>query len=515
MALVLAGRCIPCAVDDPDAVFDGRVYITDDGHLEKVVKNGGAAPAGFASATVLDVKDSYIVPGLIDLHNHIGYNTLPLWTEPSRTRPYDHHDSWPGAPSYRSSISLPQRTLVACEPEALLAYVQLRALVGGTTCIQGWPGANRGFVQVLRNADDGPDAAGTASLIQTSVLTLQPIELAKRAQAQKRGAGFIYHCGEGAVDSLVTREFTQASQAGCLQPNFIGIHCNAISKNDWKKWPRDQAGAVVWSPFSNLWLYGQTTDVPAAREQGVLICIGSDWGPSGTKNVQGELKVARLVNEKKGFGLTDRDLFAAVTSNPGDALARSWQKTIGRLVSGSFADIAVIKPRGATGPKNTVWTQLVRSRESDIALVIVNGKPRYGDDALMQAAGVTGAALRIDGKAKRFAIPKPEENGGPWGFKDFSTLLKAVIADPEQAIIRADARMRAYAGPIDAAEAPLILSLDMPSGGAAMAGPLKKFAKDVVIPPLASLVHDKAFFASIKGRGFHAGLLDGLAEFYT
>jgi hypothetical protein len=27
-------------------------------------------------------------------------------------------------------------------------------------------------------------------------------------------------------------------------------------------------------------------------------------------------------------------------------------------------------------------------------------------------------------------------------------------------------------------------------------------------------VHDKAFFADIRGRGFHGGLLDGLAKFY-
>ena len=39
-------------------------------------------------------------------------------------------------------------------------------------------------------------------------------------------------------------------------------------------------------------------------------------------------------------------------------------------------------------------------------------------------------------------------------------------------------------------------------------------ADKVVIPPLSSLVHDKKFFADITGRGFHGGLLDGLAEFY-
>jgi hypothetical protein len=34
-------------------------------------------------------------------------------------------------------------------------------------------------------------------------------------------------------------------------------------------------------------------------------------------------------------------------------------------------------------------------------------------------------------------------------------------------------------------------------------------------PTSSSLVHDTAFFNSIKSRGFHGGLLDGLARFYS
>ena len=39
-------------------------------------------------------------------------------------------------------------------------------------------------------------------------------------------------------------------------------------------------------------------------------------------------------------------------------------------------------------------------------------------------------------------------------------------------------------------------------------------AAEIVIPPLPSLVHDAAFFKDIQGRGFHGGLLDGLAGSY-
>jgi 5-methylthioadenosine/S-adenosylhomocysteine deaminase len=515
MALVLSGQCVPCDADDPKAVFRGRVFVSDTGLVEKVVKEGNAAPAGFQSAPLMDVGESYIVPGLIDLHNHIGYNALPLWAEPTRKTPYAHHDSWPGAPSYQSSISWPANTLVETEPEALLAYVQLRALVGGTTAIQGWPNANRKFVQVLRNIDDGPDATGSSNLLLTSTLTLQPLELAKRAQAQKNGSGFIYHCGEGTSGSLVEREFVNAANAGCLRENFISIHCNAVRAADWKRWAKDQAGAVVWSPFSNYWLYGSTTDIKAVLDQGVLVCIGSDWAPSGTKNVQAELKVAKLASAKLGLGLSDFDLFKMVTTNPGDALQRSWKKSTGRLVAGALADITVIRAKSRAASNNAVWTHLVRSTEADIALVVVGGIGRYGDATLMQKQNVPSAKFKIKGKNFRFAIPNPQNQQKAWEFSEFTGLLNAVIANPKAAIIKAEGRMRAYAGRMDAPEAPLVLALDMPSGGADLAANLKKHADKIVVPPLASLVHDKAFFDSIRGRGFHNKLLDGLKGFYA
>jgi hypothetical protein len=46
--------------------------------------------------------------------------------------------------------------------------VQLRALVGGTTAIQGWPAANQQHVQVLRDIDE----EGKRELIYTSQSSL-------------------------------------------------------------------------------------------------------------------------------------------------------------------------------------------------------------------------------------------------------------------------------------------------------------------------------------------------------
>ncbi len=404
MALVIAGRIVPLDRADPDAVFKGRVFIDDSGSIERVVAGNGTAPTGFSAAPVVDVADGFVVPGLIDLHNHIGYNALPLWAEPKQKTPFAHHDSWTRAASYQSSITWPAGALSQAAPEALLAYVQLRALVGGTTAIQGWPTANREFVKVLRNIDDEKAGTTDRNLIYTSALTKKPLELARVAQAQRQGAGFIYHCAEGQTGSLVLREFLDAANAGCLDSTFIGIHCNAVADADWRRWPNRDAGSVVWSPFSNLWLYGSTTDVVAARRQDVSICLGPDWGPSGTKNIQGEIKVAKLASEQFGLGFTDRDLVAMVTTNPGDALSRCWKKVVGRLSAGAFADITVFR----AGGNDDVWKQIVDSTERDIMLVVSGGLPRYGDADLMQAAGLTKSSpIKVSRREASLRHPRP------------------------------------------------------------------------------------------------------------
>ena len=143
MKLVIVGRIVPFDGGDPDAVIKGRVYVDKNGMVELVTPSNAPAPSGYQNVPVLDVGDNFVLPGLIDLHNHIGYNALPLWTEPEQKVPFAHHDSWTRASSYQASISWPANARMQAAPESLLAYVQLRALVGGTTAIQGWPAANR------------------------------------------------------------------------------------------------------------------------------------------------------------------------------------------------------------------------------------------------------------------------------------------------------------------------------------------------------------------------------------
>src|SRR6185369_3394063 len=122
-----------------------------------------------------------------------------LWTEPGRTQPYLHHDSWPSASTYPTDITYPAYAFIEASPFELLAYAEVRALVGGTTSIQGSPPKNRPLDGwMVRNVEDESFGGRVNSnQVLSSTLTLKTEALSTRAGKMKAGASFIYHCAEG------------------------------------------------------------------------------------------------------------------------------------------------------------------------------------------------------------------------------------------------------------------------------------------------------------------------------
>jgi cytosine/adenosine deaminase-related metal-dependent hydrolase len=511
----IKGHVLPLASDPAvprttSGAFSGVVWIADDGRVAAVTRSRSHPPAGFEAAPVVDVGTSIVMPGLVDLHNHLAYDTLPLWTEPAQLTPFQHHSSWTRARTYAASTTWPAYALITACPEELLAYVETKAIVGGTTTVQGSPPKNRprdGWL--VRNLEDETFGGGDANLVYATTITAKPSLLADRANRMRQGSTFVYHCAEGRRDTIVAREWTDAARAGCLQGRFVAVHTNAVDPSVYAAW-QPEPGAVAWSPFSNLWLYGQTTDVPAASAAGVSVCIGADWAPSGTKHVLGEVKVARLFADREGWTLSDADLVAMMTSAPGDVLARSWRRQVGRLQPGAIADVLVIAAKRGARP----YARVVAATEADVELVVVDGRPRYGTPDLMRAAGAGATtSITIAGARRSLALTRPDDPATGWQWSAVVDRLEEVRADPSGEIRKAEGRMAAWAGRLDERDAPLRLALDMPTGVGPVGG-LPKDLDDVVVPPLQSLTHDAAWLESLHDRGFHAGLLDGLARYY-
>ncbi len=122
--------------------------------------------------------------------------------------------------------------------------------------------------------------------------------------------------------------------------------------------------------------------------ENVNVSLATDWSPSGSKNLLGELKVAWEINKQRE-DLPDYEPFDTytlaqmVTSNPAKTL--KWQDKVGQIKAGMYADImAFAKPESSSStpelnPQTNPYDALVRSTVKDIQLVMVDGDPVYGD----------------------------------------------------------------------------------------------------------------------------------------
>ena len=391
--LALAGRIV--AMDEAFTVIPrGAVYI-EKGSIVAVLDAVAPKPSGFESIPVVETKGT-LFPGLIELHNHLSYNALPLWDVP---KSFSNRDQWAGTDGYRKLISGPMQ-VVGSTPDLippLVRYVECKSLVGGVTTSQGIQlfsntGIRRFYRGIVRNVEqtDDQDLPGAATRIADLEARDAKLFLARLLKQ----SCFLLHLSEG-IDEAARQHFLAlqiSDHEWAIAKQLAGIHSTALTPEDFDI-VAEKKGAMVWSPLSNLLLYGDTAKVKAAKSAGVRIGIGSDWSPSGSKNLLGELKVARLVSQAQGGIFSDREVLNLATR--GAASILQWEKVLGSLEPGKRADIVVIE-----GKDGDPYACLLEAKETSIRLVMINGTARYGTPSLMERLGASGERIRVGGRAR-------------------------------------------------------------------------------------------------------------------
>jgi 5-methylthioadenosine/S-adenosylhomocysteine deaminase len=397
--VALAGRIV--TMDDKFTVHDPGLLYVDAGEIVEARAAGGDPPAGFKDVKPIDVGGT-VYPGLIELHNHLAYNALQLWQVPQK---YTNRDDWGGAknPDYRRLISGPMK-LIGPDPglmPAVVRYVECKALIGGTTTSQGIElfsnkASRRYYRGNIRNVEqtDDPDLRGAGAKIGD-------VEAGSAQSFLNTIRGrpcYILHLSEG-TDDRAREHFLALKLPGegddwALFHSLAGIHAVGLHAEDFPILARFET-SMVWSPLSNLLLYGQTADVKAAKKaKKVKIGIGSDWSPSGSKNLLGELKVARVVSEASDGLFSDREIVAMATRTAAEIL--KWDKGLGSLEPGKRPDLLVVD-----GTDGDPYEHLLKATERDVALVVVGGTPRYGKRSLVERLGGEGLEDVTVGGRKR------------------------------------------------------------------------------------------------------------------
>jgi 5-methylthioadenosine/S-adenosylhomocysteine deaminase len=391
---VLLGKVI--TMDTNLSVINkGAVYVNRD-TIEAVQPATSPPPAGFEECLKINTRGT-IYPGLIELHNHLSYNILPAWKVPKK---YGNREQWRSVRDYHKLISGPLRMLAKERTgylAALVRYVEVKCLLAGVTTSQGITlASNAGVIKyyrgIVRNVEQPDDPALSAANTLTSDVHDAEDFLKKLQNDSFHHCCRLLHLSEG-KDQFARQQFLNlrlANGTWAINSALAGIHSTGLLAEDFPIL-KANGGAIIWSPLSNLLLYGDTAMIQTAKKNGILIGLGSDWSPSGSKNLLSELKVAKIFSDANGKIFSDEELIMMVTINAARIL--NWDTQLGSIEPGKRADLIV-----SQGSQGSGYRRLLYSSEADITLVVTNGVPRCGTAMLMEPFGIETERLKIGQK---------------------------------------------------------------------------------------------------------------------
>ena len=338
---------------------------------------------------VVELDGAFVVPGLINAHDHLELNH---YGHLKRRDTYENASAWiddlrpalRGDPSIRKNASYP---LAA----RLFIGALKNVLAGVTTVAHHNPRyreiGNQLPLRVLERygwahsfaLEDGPVGAHGQ----------RGGNVRERCLATPPHAPFIVHLAEG-TDDAAAGELARLEALGCLRSNTVIVHGVAITADGWRRVMRSGAG-LVWCPASNMFLFKRTAPVrtllDASASAPAHVCLGSDSRVTGARDLLEELRVAAAAAP-----VTPRELLRMVTATPASMLNLPQS---GSLHVGAPADLVIVPPYGPEAA-----AALLATSRRDVLLVVVDGQPMVGAQALRPIFAARGAGVRpigVDG----------------------------------------------------------------------------------------------------------------------
>ncbi len=391
----------------PAAVYEGgEVLVDDQGEIVCVGCDCGGEPEA-QDATVVTCPGALVSPGIINAHEHLGFGQNPPgdWG----TERFDHRHDWRKGKNGHDKISVPGNATVENK-----AWCELRHLLSGCTSIAGSDSSD-GF---LRNVDGSAQHGLNQTPVEYQTFPLgdsggEQVGLDQACTAYPKVPAtsvldgtdcYFAHVAEG-INDYARHEYlclssTENGGVDITTEKTAYVHMVGLTAMEGADVAASQT-SIVWSPRSNVSLYGNTTPVTMYATQGVLLGLGTDWSASGSMNMQREMACALSMNDQHFGGFfSTRDLWRMATINNATILALD--DRVGALEPGLVADIAIFAPHGEADPYRAILT----AGAADTVLVLRGGEPLYGDAAIVAGlpasdgcpeltGGVCGVAKRI------------------------------------------------------------------------------------------------------------------------
>ncbi|MCI6991331.1 MAG: amidohydrolase [Clostridiales bacterium] len=413
MERILLHHCRALLMDQQDTLLEGA-YVAVEG--DKILSVGTQRPQG-DFAQEIDCGNNVLMPGLVNAHTHIpmtllrGYGGgcdlqtwLNQWIFPAEAK-LDNRAVAAGAglalaeliaggvttiaDMYMFTPAIAQTVLEAGISANLSCggvYFGAPADFGPATCkdcenqrilTEEWHGAGNG--QILVDASIHGEYTSNVPLWQWMA-----------DYAQKKGLGMHVHVSETQAEHEACKQrwgktpFQILDRYGVWDTRAIAAHCVWTTEEDWAGMA-EKGVSCVHNPVSNLKLGSGVAWIPAMKQAGVNIALGTD-GVSSNNNLDmfEEMKFAAVLHNgvtRDPLALLPRDVLAMATRDGAKALGR---KT-GQIAPGYAADLILVDfTRPSLTPCHSVPDNLVYSaRGSDVVMNMARGKIIYKDGTFL------------------------------------------------------------------------------------------------------------------------------------
>lgn len=422
--------CTPQSGTGTNVALSG-VVLTPDGPIAGYVVYSSSTGSISCVGDDCDVSGAEVVctegvisPGLIDAHNHLQYNILPPWQIGPEFEDRYEWQSDDRYDDYKEAYNQVKDDY-SCE---IMKWAEARELVYGTTAAVGSSGDYDCIDTLVRNLDEGSQASGldsysidySASNVTSS---LDDGDGASTTSELASGAldAALYHVAEG-KDGSVRDEIDHMTDIGMVGPGQYYVHSADATTAQLAQMAADGTG-LIWSPRSNLALYGTTTPVEIAQALGVPWAIGTDWTPSGSLAPAPELACAADWLAAKGNPLTDVQLWEKATTDAARAVGADG--VLGQLAPGMKADIAVFTW------DRTPYRKIIEAQVTDVRLVVVDGRAAYGlTDLVSTLANDAGYCEPLDvcGESRSICVQDGTSGDDAGTLADVEATLNAALA---------------------------------------------------------------------------------------
>ena len=343
-----------------------------------------------AGDLVVDAEGAFVLPGLINAHDHLELNHYGRLKFRDR---YGNVSEWIDdmRPRIAADAAIREGRSRPLTDRLFIGALK-NLLSGATTVVHHNPfyrELRRGMpVRVLKRY--GWAHSFALERRPTGAKGEAGGDVQERFRATPSDTPFFVHLAEG-VDGAARDELPRLEAIGCLSANTVAIHAVAIDAAGWRRLSRANASAI-WCPASNLFLFGETIDLTrAAPGAGTArVAIGTDSRLTGSRDLLDELRIAY-----ESSTVAREHLIPMVTWRAADVIR---QPQLGRLSAGAPADFVVV-PSAGEAPIDA----LMSTARRDLSLVVVGGRPMVGNsgfERVFTARASHPRFLCVDGATK-------------------------------------------------------------------------------------------------------------------